>query len=97
MDDEIFDIDLDSITEVAGANSIWYVGTHVEIEEGISRFLENLSKHGHILLKEPQIYDYLYHGQDILYLIFYKSLTKLEYLEYKYQQKVDKNHGSDPL
>jgi len=99
MEDEIFDLDLESLAKEAADQDnsyIWYVGTHVEIEDGISRFLNNLRYNGHILLEEPKIYDYLYQGRDILYIIFYKSLTKLEYLEYKYQQKVD-NNGSDTL
>ncbi|MGH7974766.1 MAG: hypothetical protein ACREBR_04525 [bacterium] len=86
MDDELWDVDLESLAEEAGQNSIRYVGTHVPIDEGIRRFLEHLERAGHILVGEPRVYDYLYHGRDVLYVIFYNSFTKLEYLEYMWEK-----------
>jgi hypothetical protein len=90
-DDLLYDDDLGAIATLAGKRQIYYVGTFIPIDEGIERFYKTLDKHGHILVTQPEIYDYLYSGEELLYVIFYKSLTKLEYLEYMYEKKVGKN------
>jgi hypothetical protein len=87
------DIDLEYgvLSTIADNKSIFYVGTQVVIDEGIKRFYDMLDRQGNILVGKPMIYDYLYYDGNILYLIFYKSLGKLEYLEYCYEKKVGKN------
>lgn len=88
--EELFDIDLMAdFTPYAGNRSIWYVGVSIDIEDGISRFYGHLDKNGLILIGKPEIYDYLWCDQ-VLYLIFYKSLEKLEYLEYMWEKKQSK-------
>jgi hypothetical protein len=81
--------------------NIWYVGIENSIDMGINELLVNLNKNGQIIIGEPEIVDYIYDdydrpGYDLIYVILYKSLSKLEYLEYKWQEKVDK-HGKAPL
>jgi len=81
MHSEIFETDLELLHVEAAGRSIWYVGTQLTVDEGIVNLFAHLDEHGHILVDKPQIVDYFYHGRSILYVIFYKSLTKLEYLE----------------
>jgi len=73
--------------------NIWYIGIENAIDEGINDLLTNLKKHGHIIIGEPELADYIYVGlkNGIIYVILYKSLPKLEYLEYKLKEKEDKN------
>jgi len=87
-----FDPDRSWIIPIEGSfNAIWYMGTENSIRDGLDLCFDNLNKHGHILIGEPLIFDYLYCGKELIYVILYKSLPKLEYLEYKWQEKVDKN------
>ena len=69
--------------------SIWYIGIENSIGKGINELLANLEKHGHIIIGEPEMVDYIYEGlkNEILWVILYKSLPKLEYLEYKLKEK----------
>jgi hypothetical protein len=70
--------------------NIWYVGRENSIDKGINNLLVNLSEHGHILIDELEIVNYKY--DDILIdIILYRSLPKLEYLEYKAKEREDKN------
>lgn len=72
--------------------NIWYIGVVNSIDKGINDFLTNLNKHGHILIDEPELISYTYAGlkNEIIWIILYKSLPKLEYLEYMYDKKVSK-------
>jgi hypothetical protein len=73
--------------------SIWYVGTETSIETAIDALLTNLNKHGHVIIGNLETIDYIYEGKqkDLIYIILYRSLPKLEYLEYKSKEKEDKN------
>jgi hypothetical protein len=73
--------------------NIWYIGIENSIGKGINELLANLEKHGHIIIGEPEMVDYIYEGlkNEILWVILYKSLPKLEYLEYKLKEKEDNN------
>ena len=66
---------------------IWYIGTENSIRKGLDLLFANLNKHGHILIEEPIIFDYLLYGRELIYVVLYKSLSKLDYLEYKFKQK----------
>lgn len=72
---------------------LFYIGIEVELSEGIKRFYNNLERQGHILIEGPEMYDYLYRGE-IVYVLVYKSFSKLDYLEYMWQKKEDKNVSS---
>jgi hypothetical protein len=73
--------------------NIWYVGIENTIDRGIQDLLINLKKRGHILIGDPEIIDYVWSilSSELIYVIFYKSLSKLEYLEYKWHEKEDNN------
>ena len=76
-------------------NAIWYMGTENSIRRGLDLLFDNLNKHGHILIGEPLIFDYIDFEHEeyedvMVYVILYKSLPKLEYLEYKWQEKMSK-------
>jgi hypothetical protein len=70
--------------------NIWYVGTTNSIEKALYNLLANLKQYGHIIVGEMEIADYVY-GEELIYVILYRSLPNLEYLEYKYQEKEDNN------
>jgi hypothetical protein len=94
MNIQDFDPDRSWLTPLSPGQAIWYIGTVNSIREGLDLFFANLNKHGHILIGEPIIFDYLwdgYLGDGLCYVVLYKSLPKLEYLEYMYEQQVDKN------
>jgi hypothetical protein len=93
-----FDPDRSWLWSQTPGRNIWYIGTVNSIRKGLDLLFANLNHHGHILIEEPIIFDYIDYLQssevysgDIVYVVLYKSLPKLEYLEYKYQEKVDKN------
>jgi hypothetical protein len=96
---DISDFDPDRswiITQEGPFNSIWYIGTVNSIRKGLDLLFDNLNYHGHILIEDPIIFDYAdflssKYGMSPIYVILYKSLPKLEYLEYKYKEQVDKN------
>jgi len=68
--------------------NIWYVGIENTIEEGLDRLLTNLNRKGHIIIGELEIVDYswIILKNEIIYVILYRSLPKLEYLEYKSEE-----------
>lgn len=68
---------------------IWYVETENSIEEAIDILLINLNKHGHVIIGDSEIADYIYEGlkKELIYIILYRSLPKLEFLEYMYEQQ----------
>jgi hypothetical protein len=78
------------IQVLAEDHDVYYVGSRNTIDEGIRNFYEHLDHRGHILIEEPEIIDYLEYDT-IIYIIIYKSLGKLEYLEYLWEKSVDKN------
>ena len=73
-----------------GIHSCWYIGLVNSIDTGVKNLEKYLAAHGHILIEIPELFDYL-NGDQINYFILYKSLPKLEYLEYMYKKKVNKN------
>lgn len=66
--------------------SVWYLGTLNSIEEGLKNWHEYLKEKGEILIENPELADYTL-GSDINYVLFYRSLTKLKYIEYMYDKK----------
>lgn len=60
---------------------IWYIGVSNGIRYGLDSLFSNLNKNKHILVGEPEIYDHVYYDGEILYIIAYKALPNLEYLE----------------
>lgn len=84
--DKLFGIDAKS----------WYVGMDNSPSKGFGQLLQHLSKNGEILIDIIAVFDYEYYEQ-LSYCILYRSLSKLEYLEYKHKELVDNNHGVDPL
>jgi hypothetical protein len=98
MNIQDFDPDRSWLNEPSPNQFIWYIGAENSIREGLELLFANLNKHGHILIEEPIIFDYIDHLQsseiysgDVIYVILYKSLSKLEYLEYKLKEKEDNN------
>jgi len=73
----------------------WYVGMGNSVSVGFKDLLQHLDKHGQILVEVVGVFDYEYY-EHLSYCILFKSLDNLEYLEYKYQKKVD-NNGSQIL
>ena len=88
----------DPLDYISG-RSIYHIGIVNSIDMGIKRFFNHLNNRGHILIEEPEIIDYIdyLYNDDIIYLIIYKSLPKLEYLEYMWEKKVDNNNGKKTL
>ena len=78
------------IQELADDHLIYYIGSENTVDEGIRRFFKNMDDHGHILIEEPEMIDFIDHDT-VIQIIIYKSLPKLEYLEYMYEKRVDKN------
>ena len=74
----------------------WYVGIDRSVSVGYKNLLQHLDKHGEILVEVVSVIDYEYYEQ-WSYCILFKSLPKLEYLEYKYTEQVDKNNGTKTL
>ena len=91
MDIQDFDPDRSWLMPITSGYAIWYIGTVNSIRKGLDLLFENLNKHGHILIEEPIIFDYLSYEKILIYVVLYKSLPKLEYLEYKSKEKEDKN------
>lgn len=74
--------------------NVWYVGTENSMADGIDDLLDNLIKRGHILIDKLEIVDYIwdvYPKNEIAYVILYKSLSTLEYLEYMSKKLEEKN------
>ena len=78
------------IQELAEDHDVYYIGIVNSIDEGIANFYAHLSNRGEILIEDPEIIDYPEY-ESIIYFIIYKALPKLEYLEYKWKEQVDKN------
>ena len=74
----------------------WYVGMGRSVSVGYKNLLQHLDKHGEILVEVVSVFDYEYYEQ-WTYCILYKALSKLEYLEYKHKELVDKNNGTETL
>jgi hypothetical protein len=91
MDISDFDPDRSWLLPFDKGQAIWYIGSENSIRKGLALLFASLNKHGHILIREPVIFDYLYYGKELIYVVLYESLPKLEYLEYKSKEQEDKN------
>jgi len=85
------------IASFAEDRFIYHIGLQNTMDEGLKRFKQHLEESGQIMVDEPFIVDYENYSGEINYVVLYKSLSKLEYLEYLYEQRVGNNHGSDTL
>jgi hypothetical protein len=88
MELQDFDCDRSWFLPYDKGQAIWYIGTENSIRKGLDLLFANLNKHGHILIGEPVIFDYLYYGKESIYVVLYNSLSKLEYLEYMYEKNL---------
>jgi hypothetical protein len=92
MDISDFDPDRSWLLPYDKGQAIWYIGTENSIRKGLDLLFANLNKHGHVLIGEPIIFDYIdfissKYEDIIVYVVLYKSLPKLEYLEYMYEKQ----------
>jgi hypothetical protein len=78
--------DIELLNSIAWEYLIYYIGTVNTIDIGLKRFYKYLDNYGQILVEEPQIVDFLRDGE-IIQVILYNSLGKLEYLEYMWEKK----------
>jgi hypothetical protein len=61
---------------------IYHIGLQNTIDEGVKRFNKHLKDQNQILIEEPIMVDYFNWNGNIMYVILFKSLSNLEYLEY---------------